>query len=82
MYDALAVRKTTRGFDRMRALGLEQLALILYEVWGCHGTAPIIDELFGLRRTSPSRITGGPSPVPIAAPRQRSAWCQVFSDAL
>jgi putative peptide maturation dehydrogenase len=63
LYDALAARKTTRGYDRTRSLDLEQLALVLYEVWGCHGTAPIVDELFALRRTSPSG--GGMHPVEV-----------------
>jgi putative peptide maturation dehydrogenase len=63
LYEALAVRKTTRGFDNTRALTLDQLALVLYEAWGCHGTAPIIDGLFSVRRTSPSG--GGMHPVEV-----------------
>ena len=63
LYDALAARKTTRGFDRTRALDLDQLALVLYEVWGCHGTATIVDDLYGLRRSSPSG--GGMHPVEV-----------------
>lgn len=54
LYDALAGRRTTRGFDRSRLLGLEDFALVCYEVFGCHGYAPILGEHYGLRKTSPS----------------------------
>ena len=54
LYDALARRRTTRGFDRTRPLEFGTLGLVLYEAFGCHGTAPIIGEHFGLRKTSPS----------------------------
>ncbi len=61
LYDALAARRTTRGFDRSLALPLEDLAVVLYEVFGCHGTAPIHEEIVALKRTSPS--AGGLHPV-------------------
>jgi putative peptide maturation dehydrogenase len=61
LYDALAARRTTRGFDRGRSLSLEDMALVLYEVFGCHGTAPIHEEIFAIKRTSPSG--GGLHPV-------------------
>jgi len=54
LYDALAARKTTRGFDRAQKLTVEELAVALYEVWGCHGTAPILGDILCLKRTSPS----------------------------
>lgn len=54
LYDTLAARKTTRGFDRARPMTLEELSLVLHEVWGCHGTAPVLGDLFCLKRTSPS----------------------------
>ncbi len=54
LYDALATRKTTRGFDRSRRLTVEELAVVLYEVWGCRGTAPILGDIFCLKRASPS----------------------------
>jgi putative peptide maturation dehydrogenase len=54
LYDALHRRKTTRGYDRAQRLTVEELATALYAVWGCHGTAPIIGDLFCLKRTSPS----------------------------
>jgi putative peptide maturation dehydrogenase len=54
LYDALSRRRTTRGFDPQRALPLEELALVCYEVFGCHGYAPIAGDHVGLRKTSPS----------------------------
>jgi putative peptide maturation dehydrogenase len=59
LYDALAARRTTRGYDRERRLSVEELSLALHQVWGCHGTVPILpsaerDDLICLKRTSPS----------------------------
>ena len=54
LYDALAGRKTTRGFDRSRPLTLEQLAVLLYEVFGCRGYARVHPEIEVLRKGSPS----------------------------
>lgn len=63
LYDALGARRTTRGFDRSRPLPFDELALVLYEVFGCHGTAPILGEHFGLRKSSPSG--GGLHPIEV-----------------
>jgi putative peptide maturation dehydrogenase len=54
LYRTLAARKTSRAFDPERPLSVEQLAIVLDHVWGCHGTAPILDDDLVLRRTSPS----------------------------
>ena len=54
LYDALAARKTTRGFDRSRPLTLEQLSVLLYEVFGCRGYARVHPEIAVLRKGSPS----------------------------
>ena len=54
LYDALAARKTTRGFDRSRPLTLEQLSVLLYEVFGCRGYARVHPEIPLLRKGSPS----------------------------
>lgn len=54
LYDLLGARKTTRGYDRRQRMTVDELAVALYMVWGCHGTAPIIGDLFCLKRTSPS----------------------------
>jgi len=54
LYATLARRKTTRGYDRTRTLSIDELATVLDQVWGCHGTAPILDDVFCLKRTSPS----------------------------
>jgi putative peptide maturation dehydrogenase len=54
LYDALAARRTTRGFDRSRPLTLGQLAALLYEVFGCRGYARLHPEIGVLRKGSPS----------------------------
>lgn len=54
LYALLERRKTTRAFDRDTPMELEQLATVLYHVFGCHGYAPIIEDMFTLKRTSPS----------------------------
>jgi putative peptide maturation dehydrogenase len=54
LYALLEKRKTTRAFDRETPMELEQLAIVLYQVFGCHGYAPIVGDLFSLKRTSPS----------------------------
>jgi putative peptide maturation dehydrogenase len=61
LYDALALRKTTRGFDRTARMTVEELSLVLHQVWGCQGTAPIIGDLYCIKRTSPSG--GGLHPI-------------------
>jgi putative peptide maturation dehydrogenase len=63
LYEVLARRKTTRGFDRSQRMTVEELATVLHQVWGCHGTAPIVDDLFCIKRTSPSG--GGLHPVEV-----------------
>jgi putative peptide maturation dehydrogenase len=63
LYEALAHRRTTRGFDRTRSLTLEQLALLLYEVFGCRGYSAIHPEVVALRKASPSG--GGLHPVEV-----------------
>jgi putative peptide maturation dehydrogenase len=54
LYDTLARRQTTRVFDPDAPVGVEQLGLLLHQVFGCHGYAPITDDVVVLRKTSPS----------------------------
>ncbi|HYY02744.1 MAG TPA: putative peptide maturation dehydrogenase [Gaiellaceae bacterium] len=54
LYDLLAARKTTRGYDRAQRMTLDELSVALYTVWGCHGTTPILGDVFCMKRTSPS----------------------------
>jgi putative peptide maturation dehydrogenase len=54
LYDALARRRTTRAFDADAPVTADSLALLLYEVFGCHGYARITDDVAILRKTSPS----------------------------
>lgn len=63
LYDALHRRETTRGFDRRSALSSEELSIVLYEVFGCHGFTAISDDVSVLKRTSPSG--GGLHPVEV-----------------
>jgi putative peptide maturation dehydrogenase len=63
LYEVLASRKTTRGFDRSRRMTVEELATVLHQVWGCHGTVPIVDDLLCIKRTSPSG--GGLHPIEV-----------------
>ncbi len=63
LYRALAERKTSRAFDQAQPLTLEQLAVVLDQVWGCHGIGTIVDDLYVLKRTSPSG--GGLHPVEV-----------------
>jgi putative peptide maturation dehydrogenase len=54
LYDALAARKTTRGFERGRPISLERLSVLLYEVFGCRGFAFVHPDIVVLRKGSPS----------------------------
>lgn len=53
-YDALERRRTVRSFDPETALRLDELAVLLYYVFGYHGYAPLAGEEIVLKRTSPS----------------------------
>jgi putative peptide maturation dehydrogenase len=61
LYEVLIRRRTTRAFDRSRRVTLDQLAVLLYYVFGCHGTTEILPGLVTIKRTSPSG--GGLHPV-------------------
>jgi putative peptide maturation dehydrogenase len=52
--DVLARRRTVRAFDANRPVTVDELATILRWVWGAHGTARLVINEVGLRRTSPS----------------------------
>jgi putative peptide maturation dehydrogenase len=54
LYDALARRRTTRVFDPDAPVTSDMLALLLYEVFGCHGYARVTDDVVVLGKTSPS----------------------------
>jgi putative peptide maturation dehydrogenase len=63
LFGALRKRMTTRGFDRRARMSLDELALVLYYVWGCHGYVPMLPGLPALKRTSPSG--GGLHPIEV-----------------
>lgn len=54
LYGALASRRTARSFDPAEPLPLEQLALVLYETFGCRAYSTVRPELVVLRKASPS----------------------------
>ncbi len=54
LYEILARRKSTRGYVPEAELSLDELAVVLRHVWGCHGTLTVKDELTILKKTSPS----------------------------
>ena len=55
LYATLHERKTTRGFDVTKPLAREELAAILWHVWGCHGQASVTEGVVTLKKTSPRR---------------------------
>jgi putative peptide maturation dehydrogenase len=59
--EALDGRKTTRAFDHNGALTLDELATVIYEVFGCRGYAPLGPGLTALKKASPSG--GGLHPI-------------------
>lgn len=61
LYDALEQRKTTRRWDRSATISAEELATVLYYVFGAHGKAPMAGGSLILKRTSPSG--GGLHPI-------------------
>ncbi len=54
LYRALARRKTVRAFDSGRPMRQEDLATLLYYVFGCHGHASLSKDVVLLKKTSPS----------------------------
>jgi putative peptide maturation dehydrogenase len=54
VFAALRGRETSRNFDREAALSLEELAVVSYEVFGCHGLVDIGEDVTALKKTSPS----------------------------
>ncbi len=54
LYRALARRKTVRAFDTGKHLAKEDLATLLYWVFGCHGQTLLTKGVSVLHKTSPS----------------------------
>ena len=54
LYDALAKRRTARVFEEHRPLTGDELATLLYYVYGVHGYSRVTGDIVGLRKTSPS----------------------------
>lgn len=54
LFAALRRRKTTRAFDPVAPLSMEELGVVCYEVFGCHGLVSIGEDVTALKKTSPS----------------------------
>lgn len=54
LYRALDKRKTVRAFDPSTPMSAEDLATLLYYVFGCHGYTKLSKGVSVLRKTSPS----------------------------
>lgn len=54
LFGLLRRRRTTRSFDPDTPMTVEQLAAVLYHVWGCHGLAEMTPGHPILKKTSPS----------------------------
>jgi putative peptide maturation dehydrogenase len=63
LYAAMGARRTARSFNAERPLPLDDLALLLYEAFGCRAYSAIRPEIVVLRKASPSG--GGLHPVEI-----------------
>jgi putative peptide maturation dehydrogenase len=54
LFGSLHKRKTTRAFDRDAEVTMNELGIVLREVFGCRGLAPIADGVAAMKKTSPS----------------------------
>lgn len=63
LWQTLSRRRTTRDFDPAKPLALDDLAKVLYYVFGCHGTASMFEGVEGIKKTSPSG--GGLHPIEV-----------------
>lgn len=52
--ECLHSRHTTRFYDTTKALGLNDISTLLYQVFGCHGVGQLSGDLKALKKTSPS----------------------------
>jgi putative peptide maturation dehydrogenase len=61
LFQLLRKRRTTRSFDSDPAITADQLSVVLYYVFGCHGYLPMFEDVGALKKTSPSG--GGLHPI-------------------
>ncbi|MBY5809237.1 putative peptide maturation dehydrogenase [Rhizobium leguminosarum] len=47
-------RRTCREYDERAEIEMESFSKLLYMVFGCHGFVHVYDEIWGIKRTSPS----------------------------
>ena len=63
LYDTLIKRRTVRAFDPEATLNVDNLSVILRYVFGCQGLWEAGDDVWGIKRTSPSG--GGLHPIEV-----------------
>jgi putative peptide maturation dehydrogenase len=54
LYELLLRRRTARVFDGERPMTAEQLSVLLWYAFGCHGYLLVGEDMVALRKTSPS----------------------------
>jgi putative peptide maturation dehydrogenase len=54
LFGRLAGRRTTRAFDPEVPLHADDLSVLLYYVFGCHGTSTVFRDIVAVKKTSPS----------------------------
>jgi putative peptide maturation dehydrogenase len=54
LFRLLRERRTTRSFDADLAITADQLSVVLYYVFGCHGYLTMFEDVVALKKTSPS----------------------------
>jgi putative peptide maturation dehydrogenase len=67
LFRVLSNRRTTRAFDPDIPLRLNDLSLLLYYTFGCHGSVPVFEDIIGLKKTSPSGGSLHPTEVYVLA---------------
>jgi putative peptide maturation dehydrogenase len=63
LFQLLRERRTTRSFDSDLAITADQLSVVLYYVFGCHGYLSMFEDVVALKKTSPSG--GGLHPIEV-----------------
>jgi putative peptide maturation dehydrogenase len=54
LFRTLERRRTTRAFDPHAPISAANLSVLLYYVFGCHGTTTIFEDITSVKKTSPS----------------------------
>lgn len=54
VFEILKKRETVRDFDTRRQVSFDNLSLLLYYTFGCHGTLQLAEHVVALKKCSPS----------------------------